>query len=383
MRARRWTVLACVLSVFWFVLIGTLKQKPVYRATGSLEIELPQSSVSSLEDLFQVQGSTPDSYLGTQVKLLSSSLLTSRVLAALSPARAELGGNSPAAPSSHLDWQHLNVELVKGTRLIQINFEDEDPERAAKVVNLLMASYLSSIQQHRSATAQNASSWLVDQLNDTRQKLDLANAKFQQYEKEHQLAFASSEESQPTKTLRDELEHAEAERMGKESLYKQMQSSDPAVLQSALTTKLLETKSQLQEEYSQVAANYGPDFPRVKEVAGKLAELRKSLASEQQRIFDQARIEYETALQQELLLRRAVEKQEQLVGGTAQQILQDNILKRDVDLNRQLYDSLLQRLEEAGITSKLDSTNARIIDSARPPASPVRPNRLLKNSESL
>src|SRR5205807_1096704 len=51
-----------------------------------------------------------------------------------------------------------------------------------------------------------------------------------------------------------------------------------------------------------------------------------------------------------------------------------SILKREVDTNRQLYESLLERLKEAGVVAGLNSSNVRIVDPARVPLAPVSPN---------
>ena len=53
--------------------------------------------------------------------------------------------------------------------------------------------------------------------------------------------------------------------------------------------------------------------------------------------------------------------------------MQYNILKREVDTNKQLYEGLLQRLKEAGVSASLKASNIRIVDSAEPPARPVKP----------
>jgi receptor protein-tyrosine kinase len=60
-----------------------------------------------------------------------------------------------------------------------------------------------------------------------------------------------------------------------------------------------------------------------------------------------------------------------------------DILKREVDNNRQLYDSMLQHVKEAGIASALHASNVRVVDPARPPARPYKPNLLLNSMLGL
>jgi polysaccharide biosynthesis transport protein len=46
------------------------------------------------------------------------------------------------------------------------------------------------------------------------------------------------------------------------------------------------------------------------------------------------------------------------------------ILAREVDTNRQLYDSVLQRMKEAGVAAELRASHVSIIDQAKPPGTP-------------
>ena len=60
-----------------------------------------------------------------------------------------------------------------------------------------------------------------------------------------------------------------------------------------------------------------------------------------------------------------------MVTEQAAKVTHYNILKREVDNNRQLYDSMLQHVKEAGIASALHASNVRVVDPARPPAAAV------------
>ena len=57
----------------------------------------------------------------------------------------------------------------------------------------------------------------------------------------------------------------------------------------------------------------------------------------------------------------------------AERAVQYNILKREVDTNKQLYEGLLQRLKEAGVSAGMNASNIRVVDAAVPPTRPVRP----------
>jgi capsular exopolysaccharide synthesis family protein len=53
------------------------------------------------------------------------------------------------------------------------------------------------------------------------------------------------------------------------------------------------------------------------------------------------------------------------------------VLARDAESSRQVYNSLMQRAKETGVSGELRSSNIRIIDRAEQPRTPVSPNRTL------
>jgi len=89
---------------------------------------------------------------------------------------------------------------------------------------------------------------------------------------------------------------------------------------------------------------------------------------------DHLRGQYQTALQREGMLRDALQKQKQEANRLNENAIDYTLLKRDVDSNRQLYEGLLEKLKQAGVTAGLKSTNFRIVDAARSPNAPVEPN---------
>ena len=72
------------------------------------------------------------------------------------------------------------------------------------------------------------------------------------------------------------------------------------------------------------------------------------------------------------MLREAFEKQKQEANKLNESAIEYSILKRDLDSNRTLYEGLLEKLKEAGVTAGLRSNNFRIIDAARVPTAPER-----------
>ena len=75
------------------------------------------------------------------------------------------------------------------------------------------------------------------------------------------------------------------------------------------------------------------------------------------------------------LLQAALDKQKAEANDLAEKLVQYHILQHDAESNKQLYDGLLQKLKEAGITAGLRSSNIRVVDPALVPTAPSRPQK--------
>jgi capsular exopolysaccharide synthesis family protein len=92
------------------------------------------------------------------------------------------------------------------------------------------------------------------------------------------------------------------------------------------------------------------------------------------KIASKVRGQYTAALQRESMLRDALEKQKQEANKLNESAIEYNLIKRDSETYRQLYEGLLQKLKEAGVAAGLKSNNFRIVDRANPPSVPIEPN---------
>jgi capsular exopolysaccharide synthesis family protein len=140
-----------------------------------------------------------------------------------------------------------------------------------------------------------------------------------------------------------------------------------------LIQDLSERLAELKREYAQLSTTFNPDYPRVKEIQSQIDDIEASLREERKRAADSIVNDYSAAVRRENLFQQALEQQQKEVNLVATKSVQYNILKREVDTNKQLYEGLLQRLKEAGVSAGLKATNIRVVDSAEPPAKPVKP----------
>jgi capsular exopolysaccharide synthesis family protein len=157
----------------------------------------------------------------------------------------------------------------------------------------------------------------------------------------------------------------------------------PAANNNQLLAGLTIQLAELQREESELAVTFSADYPSRKRKRSQIEQIEKAITTERQRIVRTVQAEYLAAKDREAAVSEAVSQQRDVVNKLNEVIIQYNIIKREVDSERQLYDSLLTRLNEAGVSADLRASNIRIVDSAETPEKPVRPRKALNLALSL
>jgi len=395
-----WQILTVALIMTTLVAIFTFKQQPVYRAAGRVEIEAETPQVRSLTDLY---GSIPsdDSFLETQVNVLQSENLAWQTIQGLrlgggggaAGSRTSPGGSdSSGAAQSELVGGFLGaltVERVKGSRILQVNYEDTDPDRAARVVNALTKNYIEyNFRKQYDATRQ-ATSWMEQQLDELKAKVEKSQQALVDYQRQNSIVNLSEKETVGEQRLSDlskEFTAAQGDRLLKESQYQVAQASEaPMALfsQDELLQKLDEKSADFRTQFAEARAQYGPNFPKVLRLQEQLDEVQTLIERERRRIVERMHNDYLAARSREKLLMGEVGRAKVDVERVSQLMIQHNILKREFDTNGQLYDNLLQRLKDAAVTAGLRATNIHVVDQAMAPQHPVRPRKALNLSFGL
>ncbi|MFZ1160035.1 MAG: GumC family protein, partial [Candidatus Sulfotelmatobacter sp.] len=412
---RKWIVIGCLLTIFTVVAIATLRQVPIYEANGSIAVKKPDSSLN-FKDANAISFDYYDpTEMETEVKSLQSDLLALQVIKELNLDRQpEFGGKSPASalPSS-LDLApdpleadpsrtssllssfkgRLAISLIPNSRIMSVRFRDADPQTAQNVVNKLMSDYQENNYKTRFNNTMQVSDWLGQQLVDLQMKVETSQEKLVRYQKEHEILGIDEKQNITTAKL-DELNKAltlaESERMDKEAFYNLMKSGDPDAIASSAgglegsgtggqsASQLLETlrakQADLRIQAADLNTQFGPSYPKLVQLNNQLAEIDVQLKAEMAKIASKVKGEYTTALGREELLSQALEKQKQAANKLNESAIEYSLLKRDLETNRQLYEGLLEKLKEAGISEGLKSNNFQIVNSARVPTYPVEPN---------
>ncbi len=414
LRKRIWIVVTCLASIFSVVAIASLRLPKVYEASGTIEINKPDASLNFQNSAtFSLDYFDPTE-LETDMKILQSDSLALQVIGTLHLDRDQsLFGQAPPPPSSTLDLApdpmqtdparaaaavgafkgSLRVNLSPNTRIIEVHYRSLEPEKAALVVNTLMRTYVENNFQTRYDSTMQASDWLQSQLVDLQMKVETSQEKLVRYQREHEILGIDEKQNITMSKLDEinkELTTAESDRMDKEALYHMVQSGDAdAIVNNASAaddslpgtqspSQLLETlrakQADLKIQAAELSTQFGPSYPKVTQINNQLKEIDAQIRAELKKVVSKVRGQYTEALQRENMLHDALNKQKQEANKLNESAIEYTLLKRDVDTNRQLYEGLLQKLKEAGISAGLKSNNYRVVDQAQPPRAPIEPN---------
>jgi exopolysaccharide transport family protein len=401
---RKWMVIAVVAGIFMAVAVASLRQTPVYEASGQIVVNKADSNLITFKDSGPVMDYYDPTDLDTEVLVLQSDLLALQVIRQLNlDKRPEFGGHSdPAQPnlvadplqtdSRHLSALlgtfrgNLHVALVPNTRIIDIHYTSPDPQLAASAVNTLAATYVEQNYKTKFESTMQASDWLSKQLVDLQMKVETSQEKLVHYQKEHEILGTDEKQNIITQKLDEvnrQMTAAEFDRMQKEAVYRQTQSDDPDAVAAAIDSgggsgallgRLRDQEASLKIQVADLNTQFGPSYPKIAQINNQLKEIEHQLQSETNKGVDHLKGQYMAALQRETMLRGSFEKQKQEANKLNESAIEYSLLKRDLDSNRTLYEGLLEKLKEAGVTAGLRSNNFRIINAARVPTSPSEPN---------
>ena len=399
LRKRGWSILATTIVVLTLSTISALRAVPLYVATGRIAInrETPVNLGFKDSEAFAEDFDSAVT-LETQVRILQSRALAAEVVTSMRAQNNPLfdpGGNANAMGAKSFDLNSpkdaalaarvqgsLGVKVLPGTRVIEIQCTDSNPRLAADMVNQTIATYIEQNYKTKYETTMQTSDWLAHELTDLKLKMETSQADLIRYQKENNIFGVDDKQNLINSTLDDlnkRLTEAQTDRIQKEALYNMAAQGRADLFAKdqvggTLIDRVRAKQSELRTQYAQLRTQFGASFPKLVEIDNQLKQLQTELDAENDRLSLKLKSEYLAALQQEKLLRAALEEQKTKSNELNLGAIQYNIVRRDAETYRSVYEGLLQKMKEAGVSVGLRSNNIRIVDSAWVPTKPVSPN---------
>ncbi len=395
-------------------IIITLLMMPYYTSTSRIEISREQDKVTNVEGVTGSDGAGQNlEFYQTQYALLESRSLAERIVRArnlaskdgffetygVDPNDSGILSETPKAQSAaqrnhrlklatDLLQEHVSVSPIRGSSLIDVNFESPSPALSAEIANAWIEQFIASNLDRRFNSTADARKFLEEQLAELKQRLEDSERNLSSYADNKEIITLSSEQTADGKTvsqktlasanleaLNGELARATADRILAESEARQRSGDKNALTNNALNS-LREERAKAQGEYAKLLVQFEPEYPAAKAIESQISALNRSIAAEEARSRAGTSARFNEAVEREQKLRSQVNRLKRQFGGERRDSIQYNIFQREVDTNRQLYDGLLQRYKEIGVAG-VGTNNISIVDRAQPAERPSSPKLLL------
>lgn len=426
---RKWLILSLVVVITSLVTIQMYRIPPVYEAETTIQIE-PKQNIIQSEKLILNTGSDPN-YWNTQLKLLENPQLARQVILTLdlqnNPAffegqsssgffaslRRIFFGDKPAP--AHVDYKvpvidnanvnpeqltpeqlerlepyedalraNLTVEPIEKTNLVTIRFRHGNPEIAMKVANTLAQVFILNDLQHTTAGKRTTSEELANQIAELQLKIQQDEERLLNYKRSHGMSIITGPgqnlPNEQVGTYSKQLLDAEEERKKAQAAYDTARNSPdpwaiPEMQDDKSVQKLREKISDLEEKLSALRIKYTDEWPEVKTIKEQINQIKTELNKKPVEILTMLKLRYDAALAKEQKLRQDYNQslgvaQQQGVAAT-----EIDSLTREIETNKQLYNTLYQRQQEVKINSNEDINNVTVATPARLPRAPVGPAR--------
>jgi succinoglycan biosynthesis transport protein ExoP len=396
LRKHIWLILSFLLAVVTITTITTFRMQPVYVATTRIEIDRENANILPFQgtDSYDVMMDL-DNYIETQSKILTSETLALHTIRDSGlwarPEFSSPNGPSEAIASGNLANQKpppelggflgsLSARRVPSSRLMDVSFESTDPQLAARIVNAHIVTYIEENFRSKYEATTLASTFLTEQLTELKVSVQKSEDARIAYERQNQIWTLDDKQNITSQRLSDinrQLTEAQSERLKKESLYEFAKAGNldaiPQIQSNAALADLIRKQSDASAAYSDALSQYGPNFPRVQRLQAQIKNLDQAVEKEKKNILDVLESNYKEAQQRETLLTQALDQQKAETNQMAGKLVEYNILKREAEANKTLYDGLMTKLKETAISQSLRSSNIRVIDAAMIPSTPSRP----------
>lgn len=414
----KWGVLGMGILAALAAALYAFSAAPVYRASLTLLIEAKNNRPIQTQQEVYDPGVGTYEYYASQYEILRARSVAEQVvdklklldspefdndrkagrfsplalLASLLPADSgrspeEIARRKRAAAVEAL-LKRLTIDPVIGTQLVKVEYDSHSSDLAAAIANEVANQYIQSQLQARLNITKQAVGWLNDKMGDVRGQMEQAEKSLQEFRASQQLVNVGGERNllqeqlvDNSKLLRDA--QIKVTDLGNSAAKVAAASDDPARLEG-ISTLLLDPVVQkasasyldAQESYRQNEKRYGPKHPAMDVARGRLDAARASYYQSLRVAAQGIRAQYDIAKQNYAALARQVASNQDQLKNLDDKSYQMNLLERNVDTSRQLFDTFLKQVKDADTGESFAGVAARVIDPAVPPLSTYAPRKL-------
>jgi succinoglycan biosynthesis transport protein ExoP len=404
---RKWLVVSIAAAFFAVGAVRTLMKIPLYTATVRLQIDANVAKIVGGDSVMPIEGSDSNNFMRTQYELLKSRNMAERVVSTLalgddldflkprelsllglvtglfssSPSDPVLDGSAASGAAVGVVMGNVGIQPVMGSRLVDVSYSDTSPTRAQHIANGYADAFMAANLDKRFQANASAKTFLEDKIQQLKLRLEESEKRLLAFAQDQQIVDVNDKASIAESNLaaaNAALGNLIAERTKNEQLWRQAGAGKdmdlPQLLSDPTVAALRAKRKDLAIEYQEKLQTFKPDYPAMVQIKNQLDEIDRQLAGAAETIKGSLKGAYEASLAQEQEMQKRIETLKQDVLDLQKRSIQYNILKREVDTNRDLYTSLLQRYKEVDVASGIGANNVFVVDRAGLPGGPSSPD---------
>jgi capsular exopolysaccharide synthesis family protein len=423
-RKRKWLLIGVVAGALLLGLIVTLLTTPQYTSKAVVEIQRETGNFTNVDGVDARTPSTVDTeFYETQAGLLRSVALASNVATSnrlqddarffemfgSRDAKGWFNGDGRLIPgastrderlreASDILLDNLRVVIQRQSRLATISFTSPDVAFSKKIVDAWGAHFVQATLDRRYAATAYARKFLESRLSQLRTRIDQAERQLVDYAARQGIVNLPSETASTPGTgtpperslvaedlvaLNRELSTATGERIEAQSRLGARGGDVQEALTNTGMSQMRSRRAELSSQYAEMLQKFDPAYPPAEALRAQITTLDQSIAREEGRIRSTLQQTYQSAQARESALSSQVDQLKTNLFDLRRRSTQYNILMREVDTNRQLYDALLQRYKEIGVAGGVGVNNIAVVDAGDLPDKPSSPKLALNLAFAL
>jgi succinoglycan biosynthesis transport protein ExoP len=393
---KRFWIIAVVVVLGMITATAIVTRLPkTYESRAVLQVDLKEKKILNADDVVQENSSTPD-YINTIAQDIQSQNVLLRVVKA-----NQLDKNPAFAPPKSggvhytddqlvaLLFKKLQINVRRQTRLIDITASDTDPVMARNLTAAMMKEFFRESFEQRMSVNRVASEFLAEEADKLKKKLEQSEQNLQRYKEEHDAV--SLEQNQniivtKLQELNTAVTTAKNERLKLESDIEHLKKSPAGDTEALLRISSVAALPQVvaarqtllsaEADFGTLKEHYLPKHPKYIAAVNKIETIKQSLAEATSKAGEVLNQQYDSAVQTENKLAEALKEQETKALELGKIAIPFNVLSREVETDKTMYESVVSRMKETGVEAGVESAPFHVIEEPMVPSNPSKPKRV-------
>lgn len=371
---RRWEVLLVACLVLVPVAIATYRAERLYMSSALVQVDPEPVQVLPYREIDTSRsGQNYETFMKSQEQLLRGSTLVNRIARRV---RAEPSDSGIHEELGRLSG-NLSIQRLQETQLFVLSYVSPSPEVAARIANLYAEEFIKLHFETRQATREKAKQLLERELEGLEQRVQASEKQLVTYAQGHSIPASERGVSlveEKLSAISSQLSAAEGElfvaRARVESLGKATVGQFPEKLVTPVIGGLMAKLVQLENDLTVLRATFGENWPAVVQKRTEIALAREQLTREKASALSQAReqaaLDRDAAENRRRLAAAALAEQKELAEQFETASIQYNIVRREVDTNRKMFEGMLERLSQTSVTAGMEFQGFHVVEPATP-----------------